>query len=202
MHREKEFMVSMTEDLEKDTSILKGYAGWLKKQQTGLDSLINIIQYEKFDESVTRILYSLQEKYVKAAPLQLIDRTALQLKNSGGMRLIRNRKVADSIIQYWLTTDGIYTARNSLAVYISKTQELSQTIFNRKYYPDKDDYRDTSLIGNPRLMTKDFDKLTEFANWASMMENVLRTFYIKLIERHSTTADNLSRFIKKEYHLE
>jgi hypothetical protein len=95
----------MVEDLEKDVVLLEDESQLVMIQYTKLDSLTGMIYEEALDPLHVSKMYELERRYLYPRTLQLINRTELQLKNSGGMRLIRNRQVADSIISYWSTTE-------------------------------------------------------------------------------------------------
>ena len=106
--REKQFMKSMVEDLEKDKTLLGTELGRVIQQYKGLDSLTVIIYGGNLSEPYVDKMYELQRRFLRPISVRLINRTELQLKNAGGMRLIRNREVADSIIKYWSVTELLY----------------------------------------------------------------------------------------------
>jgi hypothetical protein len=89
--REKQFMKSLVEDLEKDLLTLENESNLIMRQYEGLDSLTKIIYDGELGQLQVRKMYELQRKHLTPITLRLINRTELQLKNSGGMRLIRNK---------------------------------------------------------------------------------------------------------------
>src|SRR5215216_4727635 len=112
--REKQFMKSMVEDLEKDIVHLETEAKLVVQQHKGLDSLTRIIYEGNFDEPAVSKMYELQLRFLRPVDMRLINRTELQLKNAGGVRLIRNRQVADSIINYWSLTELLYEQQDNI----------------------------------------------------------------------------------------
>ena len=197
--REKQFMKSMVEDLEKDSLLLETEAKSVAQQHTGLDSLTGIIYTGNFDEPAVSKLYELQRRFLRPINMKLINRTELQLKNAGGMRLIRNRRVADSIINYWGLTEFLYEQQDNINSHRIKSKDGSFTIFNNKYYKDTDDFSHGIFTGVPQLMTKSDPLLSEFANRVSHMNNLLKFGYAKNVEKQAKNARNLILLLKEEY---
>jgi len=98
--REIVYINSFIEDLKLDTSQLNGLIELRKKRIKELDTLFQLLisgQYMQEGASVYK-LYSFP--YWDILRFYPNDRTMQQLKNSGGLRLIRNQKVSDMIINY------------------------------------------------------------------------------------------------------
>ena len=117
-------MKSMVEDLEKDVLALDNESTLVMEQYTRLDSLTEIIYEGKMDPLKVSKMYELQRRYLYPLNLTLINRTELQLKNSGGMRLIRNKQVADSIINYWSITDLLYETKDAINIHRGKAKDI------------------------------------------------------------------------------
>ncbi len=206
-NREKQFMRSMVEDLKKDTLLLRIESDIVIKHYTKLDSLTEIIYEGALHPLHVSKMYELQRGYLSPRTLQLINRTELQLKNSGGMRLIRNRQVADSIINYWSITELVYETRESINVHRGKAKDISFALFNNKYYKHTADFSLDSpldpLKGPPELINNSSVLLTEFANRISHMSDLLKYNYqLRRLDRQKGNATRLIQLIKKEYHLE
>jgi hypothetical protein len=206
-NREKQFMQSMIEDLEKDALMMENESKQVMLQSSGLDSLTKIIYEGNLDRLQVRRMYQLQRKFLHPLHLKLINRTALQLTNSGGMRLIRNRQVTDSVIHYWSTSELLYETKESINLHRGKAKDMSFTLFNNKYYKHAGNFSlDSSLnpfIGDPELMTKSFAVLTEFANRVSHMTDLLKYNYKeRSVDKQAENARDLIRLIRKEYHLD
>jgi hypothetical protein len=99
--KEKEYISSPVSNLQQDTANL-GYAIRVNEaKRNGLDSLIFLSFKNLNDPANRQLLYSYADKYVSwYSALISDDATMLQLKNSGGLRLIKHNHVADSIAQY------------------------------------------------------------------------------------------------------
>ena len=204
--REKQYMQSMVEDLGIDVFNLENASKQVMLQYAGLDSLTKIIYEGNLDRLQVRRMYQLQRKFLYPLTLKLISRTELQLTNSGGMRLIRNRQVTDSIIKYWSTTEDIYSTRDAINTHRGKAKDISFTLFNNKYYKHAEEFSlDSSLnpiLGDPELMTKSSAALIEFANRVSHMTDLLKYNYKQgRIDKQAANARRLIGLIKKEYQL-
>ena len=204
--REKQFMKSMVEDLEKDIFLLEDESKLVKVQYAMLDSLTEIIYEGTLDSLQVRKLYELQRKYLYPINLRLINRTESQLKNSGGMRLIRNKLITDSIIYYWSITELLYETKDAINVHRGKAKDISFSLFSNKFYKHSEDFSlDFPLdpmMGNPQLITKNPGLLSEFANRISHMNDLLKFNYkLRRVDRQVDNAIRLIKLIKKEYHL-
>ncbi len=202
-HREKQFMESLIDDLEKDVVLLENASKIVTHQYENLDSLTAIIYAGNLDQVRVRKMYELQRKYLSPQQLRLINRTELQLKNAGGMRLIRNRQVTDSLINYWSISELLYETRYQINLHRDKAKDISFTIFNNKYYKHKEFPLGNPLdplMGEPELMTKDPYVLNEFANRVSHMSDLLKFNYkLGRIDRQGSNAKTLIRLINDEY---
>jgi len=197
--REKQFMKSMVEDLEKDKVLLETESKLVMEQHKGLDSLTRIIYDGKFNEQAVSKMYELQRRFLRPIGMRLINRTELQLKNAGGMRLIRNRGVADSIINYWSLTELLYEQQNNINSHRIKAKDVSFTIFNNKFYKDTDDFSYGLFNGVPELMTQSNFTLSEFANRVSHMSNLLKFNYARRLEKQAGNVKSLILLLKEEY---
>lgn len=97
--RGKQYVRSMYEDLQMDTSTLNSIIENRAARNQMFDSLLFLIDNP---EPHLSYLYYAARYVTRTAPIMFInnDRTIQQLKFSGGLRLIRNKKVSDSIMLY------------------------------------------------------------------------------------------------------
>ena len=197
--REKQFMKSMREDLEKDKILLQIELGKVIEQYKGLDSLTEIIYSGDLSQPSVDRMYELQRRFLRPISVRLINRTEVQLKNAGGMRLIRIREVADSIIKYWSVTELLYEHQDNINGHRIKAKDVSFIIFNNRYYKDRDDFSHGTFSDVPKLMTQDNQVLTEFANRVSHMRNLLEFNYCVQLEEQLENLNTLIQSIKKAY---
>jgi hypothetical protein len=98
-HREKEYIHSLVEDLKSDTLQATEVLAKLNKRSAGIDSVITALSSPEIIVNSNNA-YRLWSKNMGFADFISNDRTIQQLKNSGGLRLIRNRVVSDGIMKY------------------------------------------------------------------------------------------------------
>ena len=101
-HKEKEYIVSLIEDLKEDTMKLNEGIRFNTEQSEGYDSLINYWYSIPYSDSSVRYMYYLYRKYTgNYWHLLFTRRTIDQLKNAGGMTFVRNKTASDSVINYY-----------------------------------------------------------------------------------------------------
>ena len=96
--REKQFIVSMIEDLTLDTTNLSEMIKNYDLKDLKIDTVLTMYRRlaPGYNDTLRRNLYTLRGY----PDFIYTDRTMQQLKNSGSMRLIRNEKAADGIVGY------------------------------------------------------------------------------------------------------
>ena len=100
--REKQFVRSLINDIKIDTARLNTIIGIRNQRIIWLDSLASIMNSKDTEGFPTRDIYYYAMFVSRNISLRFIpnDGTIQQLKNSGGLRLIHNRNVVDSITGY------------------------------------------------------------------------------------------------------
>ena len=202
--REKEYITSLIKDVELDTASLQLSSNVREKYITYFDSLVLLLKQN--DKSKLNDIYFYARFLGRITEFKYHDRTIQQLKNSGSLRLIRNKKAADSITIY----------DNEAVKLILNQQDIERNLRNDILYNNTgkilngyvwNDMADTSnkatisrISSNPSLQTTDTKLINEF---------VIKVVYLKTayrltngnIEETITAAENLLSFLKKEYHL-
>ena len=129
--REKEYMYSMIKDLEKDTSSINKAIDGNKSILKGLDTLLNLIASAGKDKSSQKDLFLYSVKYTYwFFTVEFSELTLSQLKNSGGYRLIKNRKVAEGIAQYVQGLEFCDFQFSEFIQYFHKYEETQKKIIN------------------------------------------------------------------------
>jgi hypothetical protein len=98
--RERQYMVSFVADLESDiVNIMEG----MPRKDARMKAIDTLFQYFNANQNVTAVPAVIVKKMKRAAYDRSYVRnttTINQLKNSGNLRLIQNRRVVDSIASY------------------------------------------------------------------------------------------------------
>jgi hypothetical protein len=201
--REREFMTSMVEDLKTDKFLLSENINLRNNRDNLIDSFIILLSNKDFVNNGNKIYYA---GSILTLPLFFIpnDRTIQQLKFSGGLRLIRNIKVSDSIMSYYQLMQQLAIATEDEQQIRGNFRAYAGNVFDgRVFYAMQNNNSGRSISfpsGNPQLLKNDP---------ASINELIIRANYIKAVqmairnreERIRETAIKLMAFIEKEYSL-
>jgi hypothetical protein len=203
--REKEYMKSLLEDLQRDIADLKNDTAFWRLQF----KRINIIQTEirKPEEKKDKLLlydYSCYMRWYEKFIYH--DRTIAQLKNGGNFRLIRNTAIADALIEYDATINTNLRDMEVMSNDLWKNLNyLQNKLFNTEYYPKPltTFNLDSAVKINPQPIEirKDTDDLVfEYINQLDFFRGLNMTRNLTN-EALLNQANQLVMMLKKEYHL-
>jgi hypothetical protein len=199
--REKEYIKSMIEDLRNDTLHL----ALLGRKEDSINHSIDtiLLYFNDFGKpsnlALNRNIYS-----ILGYPIFIYtDRTMQQLKNSGGMQLIKNRIAAGEIIRY---DNNVRNYQNDAAFVDNYFQFLTQqriSIINMQVVEKDYDLKPPEQIKennqsylitiNPEILMKFKSSIYELARYHSHDRNNQQE-----LKRQATS---LISILKKEYHL-
>jgi len=204
--REKQYMKGMVEDLVSDTAMLASVIQFATRISNGLDSLQNY--FFDTDNAVdnTTTIYRQNTIYLRLIVVGFSDQTATQLRNSGAMRLIRKREIANAISRYWRGINSIEAVTSITEKRLDEISEAGYNIFNRKNIIGR--LRDSlTRLDNvyihsaARLMTNDKNILINYANQINRLTLNIDHFLVPFLKLQKLRGDSLIRLIKKEYYL-
>ena len=98
--REKQFMITMAEDLKTDTTNLHKIIKLRKSRIRELDTLFDLIASDKYLNEGKSVYKLYDNPYWDILRFFPSDRTMQQLKNGASMRLIRKKEVSNALIGY------------------------------------------------------------------------------------------------------
>lgn len=202
--REKQYVQSFYDDLTADEIDLEGNIEYLRGQVKAADSLQMLMKNVTTKQPANRIYMYLREITRSSAGLLYPnDRTIVQLRNAGGMRLIKNKSVSDSMVGYYRTIGIIQ--------FLSENALDNKKSLREKYIPllnaeDFDKITDsTSKIINPidtlYLRTADPEVINSCLMEVNRIKNINSTLAIR-ISMLKEKAARIKDFIKQEYHLD
>jgi hypothetical protein len=96
--KETEYMQSMVQDLRADTSEIKYAEGEFKSICAVIDTMLTCLKSDKPDPAIINRIVS--ENFWTYSGFSYNNRTIQQLRSSGNFRLVQNKTVADSILNY------------------------------------------------------------------------------------------------------
>ena len=213
--REKQFMTTMLEDLKSDTAFLNLTIGQWSFVNKSIDSLADAIQLPVVNTDFKKAYRHLNNA-LNYWSFAYNNRTISQLKNSGNFRLIRNKEIANKIIDYdRLNTNEmviIEAQRNNFYEEITDKrnkvfdQQIIYTMRNR-YGVKPVAYSENSVIDS--MLHKSEIPFSQEAQTSLLFEfrNALlafRTDYRNLewgYRNLMKMANELMALIQREYHL-
>jgi hypothetical protein len=200
-HREKEYMKTMLADLSNDTAMLHRIYLGSSKRLDAMDSMITIIDRETNSMNVTA-LYRLKRIAFRRPVLQFVDRTSSQLKNAGGMRLIRKENVIDGLYKYWRLTEAAKFIGENLFKEEDQAQNLGYKIFIDKYYESSSSDKPFEGVVNDRaeLATGSELLLQEYSNRTITCKEIIKN-YRSYMQTTVQEAEKLIQLIQTEYDL-
>ena len=199
--REKQFMESLIEDLENDTIELRRAIIKADSVASYVDSAVMFLRDFK---PQTRVAIRLSYLVGLAGQRQLLiytDRTATQLKNAGGMRLIRNKKVSNLIVRYWKEIEESNISLDRYMVYRNASREVCFKLWliPEVYRPGA--IANTEPVQELEIIDNDIKKWRELTNLLSIGGQISRLAHSRNLKRQLDTANELITLIRKEYHL-
>jgi hypothetical protein len=194
-HREKEYMQSMIEDLAQDTLEVNRVSLVNIAAIENLDTLMDLLKLPlSGDTAIRKKLYSFLPSSMGAELCVFTQRTLSQLKNAGGLRLVRKKEVANLISLYDSKIQYLAIIAKSLDEITTDAVRIGIEIYNLDYYRNHHD-------DNYELITYDPKILKKFSNSAQGEQNVF-AFYEAHLQEEKELAVRLIKLIKKDYHLE
>ena len=201
--REKQFVNSFINDLEADTARLEEIITNRTFREERLDSLAFLLNS---DSAIffTKDIYFLAVTLPRITLFQFSpsDGTMLQLKNSGGLRLIRKRAATDSIMKYDAAIKSLLRLDDQEQEIINIQREIAPKIFTGielSKFSDADNIP-VRLDHGPALMPGYKNSLNEFNYRLVSIKNVNKG-YRREVKKLLKQATNLLNTLKSEYHL-
>jgi hypothetical protein len=199
--REKQYMESMIEDLKSDTSQMTVVIQAKQVRNRMIDSLAFFLGSPGYKAHLNDIYFFARSI---SPPLNFFpnERTIQQLKSSGGLRLIRNINVSNSIMEYdqkmMIQLSDIGDEQNLRLEYRKSVRNL----FDGKVFMSM--LNDTSRIekpmDNPPLFKADETGINDLivdVQYVKKADQIQIVRYRELVKQ----ATNLIQLIRKEYHL-
>ena len=202
--REKQYIESMIADMKEDSTKISSGMIYCRKQLAGFDSLLQNIYHRPYTDSSLRVMYLIQLKYThNRTAVAFTKRTITQLKNSGGLRLIRNKAVSDSIITYSEDCDQAESQADYFEkVRMGKVNDYSIELFDNQYIlNDKGQILDNFLGNNSKIALLDNNDrlLREYANTITYARGSLRN-YILMLKAIQADIPSKLKFLEDKYH--
>lgn len=204
--RERQYMESMVRDLISDTTSFNENLPFKLERITAIDSLFDYFSVYKDEKTIPAYVHNLLRRSTWDRNYNRNKATISQLRNSGGLRLVRKQAVANAILTYdfeWERADKNY----------NDAQGLNGELMNEYIRKTLNDYRllpyyKANNTGGARL--PEGSNLTVAINTTYLIEMLNHLHKVKTSTKNQVDfyqginkmAENLVSLIKKEYHLE
>jgi hypothetical protein len=203
---QKEYVKSFVDDLKEDVLEFDKIIPFEQTSINGIDTMLNTLNNAPYSDSSMRLLYYLFRKYTMAiTPMEYTLRTITQLKYSGGLRLITDKKASDSIIAYNKTVDGItqildYTTHD----FMIPSVKVGNNIFKPEFLLPYDGWTVINLLHSGKktsLQPGNEIRIPEYTNLIYEVKQI-RQNYLGQLKWHEERAKDMIAFFQKEYRLE
>jgi len=201
-NKEKGYIRSMIEDVEEDRANIKEVVNINTQRVNALDSLlIKCFDFRGTQKEIVALNQYFVQVLIHPEFLAPAELTMQQLKNAGGMRLIKSKKSINEIIRYDTKLKKIANQQLYYENYQNKAIEKGTTIF--------DIHKLLLTIRNPNnkitpdyfeLINKDKADLKVFGNNVVMYKGIIE-YYVKLLEEIDQQGDVLIKTLRSEYKL-
>jgi hypothetical protein len=198
--REKQYMISLINDLISDTIQIQDVHTSIENQIAGIDSLLKIMENQGTDNFINNF-YFFAVKYLNSATFfSGSDRTISQLKSAGGLRLIQKITISDSIVNYYSSSDNVKYNTAFCLDEFNKILDYEKEMMYFKYLRvyKIDSFRHQKKL---ELLINEPVKINQFYNQVISYLSSLINYNI-LITDLKKEAESLMILVKENYKLE
>ena len=199
--REKQYIRSFAEDLAADTADFNSRIRICERTIMIADSLILLLGYPQKNEMAGDIYYYFRFIH-RSNPFTVNDRTIIQLRNAGGMRLVSNKEVSDSMINYYKAADILkYLEEEQIEMKKSIRAQFSKLLYAEDLAKVVDDnnrlIRTTETL---KLKPVDEESVNTLKITLELIRGINQGIKMRLIQLKGK-AIAIRKFINEEYHL-
>ncbi|TMI90526.1 MAG: hypothetical protein E6H08_14865 [Bacteroidetes bacterium] len=198
--REKQFIQTMVEDLKSDTAQLAEIISYEYRREIMVDSLVELLSlsdHKKFGNDI----YFYARSLTRPRYFFPNDRTLQQLKNSGGLRMIRNLSASDSIMYYDQQLRSLMFVYEDERLIRESFRDITGSVFDGKVmYTMFAPLVFNRPNGNPSLFIEDRESINKVISSAQYLKSVISAIRLRQENLH-LIARHLIGFLQKEYHL-
>jgi hypothetical protein len=191
-NHEKEYMHSLVGDIKSDTLLSNKVLIRLNRTMAGIDSVMETLSSPETINNSNNA-FRLWSKNLGFADFIYNDGTMQQLKNSGGLRLIRNKAVADSILKYDLIVRNFY----------AQADLMNRVLGDQHIYSQLFDFISLNRNKNiPVPLTEQGKRLVNEAYANRKVWSYGMSILIERLKDVNKEGKSILTFIKEQYQLE
>ena len=202
--REIQYINSFIEDLKSDTGNYNRQIRYRTISQNRADALIMLLLNPERNKHVDSI-YVCVERVGRGSLFLYSDRTIQQLKNSGGMRLIRNQAASDQIMKYDQLVRSMQHFELVREEILTRFRETSSYVLDAAiFYSMVDTTSDISFkrpTGNLKLFSDNPETINRLCYWANRFRIANRQVIVYQTDLKNS-AIRIMEFLKVIYKLD
>jgi hypothetical protein len=195
------YMQNLLEDLKTDTSIYDDYAKNNVIIYALIDSLVVNLNKPERKLHVNKLAYWGRIMTAKWFQVHPIERTYDQMKSTGHLRLIRNRKVAEGVSYYYNSLYRLESYNEVGMIWAADYAKALGKIFDGEVLLKIIKERKEQDAGSSALLTEDRIILNELMTSAGYFYGAL-ILAENIAKERNIAAKELINLIQKEYKLE
>ena len=198
--REKDFIKSYVEDLKQDTAKIIANIKLRNSKSMILDSLIKLLNMpDPNKEGGSAYYYG--RRTTRSTLFQANDRTIKQLKNAGGLRLIRNQKASNAIMTYDQANDYIVYLQSREFDELSLMYPLLAKLYDGNILETMIHGMEINRpLGNPSLRTTDRNLLLDLIYYLHQYKTTSVVIIARLNSLMQSATETI-QFLQSEYKL-
>ena len=201
MTTEHEYVKSFYEDLTADESDLQKSVNYLDQQARIADSL-SILMNNISTAQPANFIYIYLRSITRSPLFTVNDRTIIQLRNAGGMRLIRNKNVSDSMVAYYKEVDHLKFLFDESLTIKRSLREKCEPLLNATEFSEIID--SSNAVINPAVTLHLRSADADIINACLLEINTIKGLNkgtADRIQRLKDKATSIKEYVGKEYHL-
>lgn len=201
-NKEKEYIQSMIEDVIEDKINIDKAIKINDQRSIFLDSLMNkCFTFRGSKREVINLNQYFAQVLIHPEFITPSESTMEQLKNAGGMRLIKSKKAINEIIRYDTQIKKIANQQLYYEKYQNKAIDIGTRIFNlQKLIFLFEDTSDSESPDDFKLINTDRLQLKELGNSVVMYKGIIE-YYSVLLKEMAEQGKVLTQTLNKEYKL-
>ena len=195
--REEKLMQSLTEDLQADEKTLTNYFNWRTEVKNDFDSLLLLLSKPESSSEAYLIYQKSRATSLRFGMPDINEGTIQQLKNAGGLRLVRKKTVLQEINRHYLAIARMKSSFEIELLLRVKLVELTAAILDANLIINEK----TSSPESFRLMTDDKTKINNLMHSILAAKQINQRLIIQLDSTRASAA-RLSTLIETEYQIQ
>jgi hypothetical protein len=203
--KEKEYIRSFVEDLSSDEIELPGLINAINQQQIRPADSLPLLLKDASTKTPANSIYYFLRGMVRQQGIHafITDRTIAQVKNSGEMRLIRNKQISDSLIDYYKEIEFVAYLQEALSSMKGALSEDLRPILNSYDYDKVSDSSDHLIIPQEILHLRSVDAgaINNCLFSVSSIKGLSRGI-VPIIRGLINKAANIKQLMKDKYEIE